>query len=886
MASLWAISKRRNFSIKNRKTMKKNFLALGLAAMMLALPGCVKDTTNDLTDGAQGELVKHTFKVSMELPQAEDGSRLTLDDNNAFVWEDQDQVTIMGSNGSTYTATIDLAGMDGLRIDEGVEFTVEMPAGVTAKYAWRNIAPNTGEGSTVVLPQAESAPAPVIFSNAPTADNATIRVTLNPYALAATTLNDLVAQLPQVGVISGSTITLHNVFAIAELRVKAKEAPISVWSSHIFSSDLSFRGAYGHINLNTTEPVYMTYNAVQHTAGLSPYGMATVGTYTTDAFKGGVKLTTDAYKSIFFAVPVAATSTGGGTSGVGSNGFSTEWTHAAGELGFVLRMSYSDYSVQNFAVTKFSGKAHKFARNRITPMTMTVGLPDNYSTAIDLSAEGDSNCYMVKPGQGDYKFKAFNWSYTKTDGIATNVEVVNRAKHEIVLPLWKTPGAPVKDIWFYGGNGETPYIYFSVDGNANGSMMVANSSVAVDTKAAAYTTSYFHIWVTDAAEQTFQGMTVLDRNVGASYAPKSEADVAAMDAVKAAETCGFLYQWGSMKPLPGPRTLGDDYKTDYGWEQCSYTYKNGNEGMTAAVKWGFDNIGGNSNYIPFRASNWSASGFTVYPNTSTRAKGLGNYRDYPMQMIAYRLNGSDDLAYIWAHDLRNPLLNGACHWAYEAKGAQDPCPQGYRIATHNELVKMFRTNGPTTVYPRKYDYSAKKWIHAKKYLDNNTDSTAKTFYGGYVYSNNLSYTEGNFVWFPHAGMRTGNGAVPTAINTSGNPAQFTGALRFAGPYLGSKSGSGSTFIWGVPLAANYKSKYRYNGSSEASTTYTSKISDTYKPFAPYIYSSDSDNIYEQGTYNLAINSACSVRCVKMEKADAALSVAPIAGANNDANAWE
>ena len=98
--------------------MKKNFLALGLAAMMLALPGCVKDTTNDLTDGAQGELVKHTFKVAMELPQNEDGSRLTLDDENYFVWEDQDQVTIMGSDGKTYVATIDLQGMDGLRLDD------------------------------------------------------------------------------------------------------------------------------------------------------------------------------------------------------------------------------------------------------------------------------------------------------------------------------------------------------------------------------------------------------------------------------------------------------------------------------------------------------------------------------------------------------------------------------------------------------------------------------------------------------------------------------------------------------------------------------------------------------------------------------------------------
>ena len=877
MASLWAISKRRNFSIKNRKTMKKNFLALGLAAMMLALPGCVKDTTNDLTDGAQGELVKHTFKVAMELPQNEDGSRLTLDDENYFVWEDQDQVTIMGSDNNTYTATIDLAGMDGARIDEGVEFTVKMPAGVTAKYAWRNIA-NTG--STVELPNEAAAPAPVIFSTAPTASNATIRVTLNPYALAATTLNDLVAQLPQVGVISGSTITLHNVFAIAELRVKAKEAPISVWSSHIFSCDLSFRGAYGHINLNTTEPVYMSYGAVQHTSGLSPYGMATIGTYTTDAFSGGVKLTTDAYKSIFFAVPVANTSYSGGTSGAGSNGFSTQWTHDAGELGFVLRMSYTDFSVQNFAVTKLSGKAHTFKRNRITPMTMTVGLPETFATATDLSADGCSNCYMVKPGPGNYKIKATYWTYKYTNSIATSVELLNRQKYEIALPLWKTPGAPVKDIWYYGGNDEQPYIYFSVDGNANGSMMVATSSVAVDTKASAYTNSHFHIWVTDAVDQTYQGMTVLDRNLGANYAPKSEEDVAALTATQAAETCGFYYQWGSMKPLPAPKSLDDTWKVNYGWENFN-TYQSN--------KYGLDNTVGQSNYVTFRATNWSASGFTVYHNIASRAKGLNNYRDYNMQMMGYVTTTTEKLGGIWAYDLRTPLKNGACHWAYEAKGAQDPCPQGYRIATHNELQKMFRTNGSVTVYPRKYDYASKRWIHAKNYLDDNTTSTAVTFYGGYVYSNNLSYTEGNFVWFPHAGMRTGNAAVGTALSSA---AQYTGALRYAGPYV-TTGVEGRTYIWGVPTEANYTKQngtdlrgYRANASSAMASNTQGTISEDYRPFAPIMFSKAADNIYEDDSYVYALSNAMSVRCVKMEKADAALSVAPISGAANDTNAWE
>ncbi len=848
--------------------MKKNFLALGLAAMMLTLPGCVKDTTTELTEGT-GELVKRTFTVKMELPANEDGSRLTLNGDNAFVWEAEDQITIMGSDGVQYTATFEDPGIE-VRLDEGATFYSTMPSTVTPKYAWRNIAASS---ATVTLPSEATVEAPVRFSSNPTATNATIRVATMAYALSSTTLDGLVSQLPMVGTFSGDNVIMRNTFAIAEIKVKAKDVPLSIWSAHMFSSDLSFRGLYGHINVTSNEPVYMTYNGVQHTHGLSPLGLVTIGTKNSAEMNGGIKVATDAYSSIFIAVPTAATSHTGGTSGAGSNGFSTSWTHDAGEVGVVLRMSYKDYSVENFAITKLSSKAHTFTRNMITPMTMTVGLPENVNTAIDLSADGDSNCYMVKPGTGDYKFKAFNWKYTLTNGIATNVEAVNRPVYDIVLPFWKTPNTPIKDIWYYGGKGETdPYIYFSVNGNANGSMIIGNSGAALEANGQTYTTSLFHLWVTDAADQTYNDMTALDRNVGATYAPKSEADVAAMDGVKAAETCGFYYQWGSMKPLPGPKSLDDTYKQKYGWEILVSNY-------------GLSNVTGNSNYVTYRSSNWSASGFTVYPNNSSRAKSLGNYRDYNMQMFAYISGSSETLAYIWAHDLRNPLLNGACHWAHGAKGAQDPCPQGYRVATHDELIKIFRSNGTTTVYPRKYDYANKRWSYNKKYIDDNTASAGTTYYGGYVYSNNLSYTGGNFVWFPHSGLRNGNAANPTSQTTSGQP---TGSLRYNGPYLNTDGSADTrTYIWGVPDTDDYnsKTKYRTNASNTADTT-KYPISDSFKPFVPYIYSITTDNIYPDASSLLAITNACPIRCVKMDTADAALSVNPISGSSSDSNTWK
>ena len=795
--------------------MKKNILALGLAAMMLALPGCVKDTTNDLTDGVQGELVKHTFKVSMELPQAEDGSRLTLDENNAFVWEDQDVITVMGSDGKDYAATIDLQGMDGLRLDEGVEFTVELPAGVTAKYAWRNIAND------------KTADVPTFGASGGTGDkvNASsitgrLGLPLNQM-LASKNLEELVNQLPMIGTIENGCIYMRNIFGIAELRVKGSGR---LWSAHIFSRTLSFRGAYGHISLTSKEPVWNSYNTAQQLATLSPMGMASVNL-------GGMTLAGDQPTSVYFAVPIAD-----------GEKFITSYTHAAGELGVILRGDVDNGD--DFAITKFSGKAHTFARNMVTPMTVTYARPTTGETAVDLTAAGgDSNCFMIAP-QGTethYKFRAYNNSNA---AIATGC---------MAFPAWHTPNCPVvKDMWFEGVASPAPYVHFTVQGGTqNGSMVIAIAKGS-DTKH--WCTDIYHVWVTDAEDQTYGGITVLDRNIGATYAPKSAEDVKNMDGRKAAETCGFYYQWGRQTPFAGPITLDGTLSNDniYGWE---------NGKNTSHL---------NTNWVFYRTMPWSASGMTSYPNSS---KNTTAYKDYLFSTMHCTTDG---IKYQWSTDLASPISGNSTAWILNGRGAQDPCPQGYRVATHDELVTLFRypkgSTGGHMMY-RHWDIDQSKWILAGKYesadmvQSETAAAAAVNEYGGYHQSDK---TNNNFVWAPYAGIRYGANGGANATNERGviRWAGYAPEARFTNNTTQNDRG-GRFFIWGVPTEANMaNTSLKFNSSPSYTSDLRSSFTTAAKmPFAPSMMMRSSGNVYDQNVA-LGFDNACPIRCVKMAQADA------------------
>ena len=93
------------------------------------------------------------------------------------------------------------------------------------------------------------------------------------------------------------------------------------------------------------------------------------------------------------------------------------------------------------------------------------------------------------------------------------------------FPLWETKEQLIKDIWYCKASKK---VYFTVPANCeNGSTVIGcgfnnnNTWKSPTEKFTGYSDvqAAWHIWVTDAKDQTYGGITVLDRNVGASYAP-------------------------------------------------------------------------------------------------------------------------------------------------------------------------------------------------------------------------------------------------------------------------------------------------------------------------------------------------------------------------------
>jgi hypothetical protein len=295
---------------------------------------------------------------------------------------------------------------------------------------------------------------------------------------------------------------------------------------------------------------------------------------------------------------------------------------------------------------------------------------------------------------------------------------------------------------------------------------------------------------------------------------------------------------------------------------------------------------GNTNIEVFKAMPWSASGFTPYNNS---AKTIASYKDYFLQTMCCTAAAN---AYQWATDLASPVSGNDIAWKYQAKGPQDPCPQGYRVATFDELVKIFRHPNGTGSWMkyRHWDTVNKKWIYAGKYeaselTEGTTDSYAQHEYGGYHQS---ALTNNNFVWAPYSGIRYGNAATLTSVSWD------CGALRWAGydedarytNHSNYDDKGGRAYIWGVPSEANMTAESRkYLGSPSHSNVRTSYTTTAKMPFAPILEMRNGGNLYDANNA-IAFNNALPVRCVKLDTADASLTIAPISGSSSDTNAWE
>ncbi len=295
---------------------------------------------------------------------------------------------------------------------------------------------------------------------------------------------------------------------------------------------------------------------------------------------------------------------------------------------------------------------------KIKPINVDALFPE---APIALDEGGRSNCYMVIAGS-----EPQHYSFT-AQTIVTK-QFFDEAK--VASLLWSESNTLVKSMTYnanthvvtflYGGGGEEGNAVIALDKNqlGTGSTIVWN----------------YHIWVTDQPgnvimDETEMPQAMLDRNVGATWTPKDEAEVLSMTEEQWLETVGTYYQYGNHIPYPRIKEVRNSAAT---WD---------NERV--GVMYGF------SNYCQRFANSGSAKATLAeqeqYPNYQYH-KGTGVY--YKGGVIVPNGTTGASQETVWTQEVLKggPTGDGMSIWEVnnsttEKMSDYDPCPQGYCFIT-------------------------------------------------------------------------------------------------------------------------------------------------------------------------------------------------------------
>lgn len=471
-------------------------------------------------------------------------------------------------------------------------------------------------------------------------------------------------------------------------------------------------------------------------------------------------------------------------------------------------------------------KAHTLKPRHILPTAAFAFEPLKVDECTPLNDGALSNCYLIPANvRGKHSFETKH-----VNGTAINGEPVTAAL------LWEDTPNTVGNVHFDKASGK---ILFTTNGSGNnGSALISLFDADMNILWS------WHIWVSDAEDQVLgaaQDVTILDRNLGAKWAPKSAAEVAAMDGPKAATTAGFYYQWGRNTPLPGPATLDSYYATK------NYSIQN---------KWGYEAKSFSANTAKMYINNKLGKEFKFenkfFDSTSHTIETAAAS---PMAMF----HGTAKPYYhTWASDLLNVNVGGDENlWSKTSKGNQDPCPAGYRVAGFSELLHAYRDyQGTGSSYCGFSHYL----VGSQKVLVG--QNSGNDNFGGYHQS---ASTNNNFVWLPACGVRisymtTSSGAVPDLSKRSEQGATYM--CGFYGHDNAFTLTGGRFYLVGVPDVAwtvatqTSTNNFKHEGHCEKGvyvpTLYMTQSGN------PYAYKSGSDSRCN------AVADAVPVRCLKMK----------------------
>ncbi|MBO4670648.1 MAG: hypothetical protein J5640_02245 [Bacteroidales bacterium] len=273
------------------------------------------------------------------------------------------------------------------------------------------------------------------------------------------------------------------------------------------------------------------------------------------------------------------------------------------------------------------------------------------ASPVALDADGRSNCYMVIASDEPqaYSFEAASIMDGTPFSLAKSANMVWSEDKKLINNI--TYDANTHRVTFqYNGGGR--------EGNA---LVAIDQSLENDGGTLLWN---YHIWVTDQPEDikmsgSAMPQAIMDRNVGSTWAPKTEAEVTGMTKAQWLETIGTYYQYGNHIPYP---RITDARNSSAAWDM----YK-------VSVMYGF------SRYCHrFTAS-------TGVKNTLAEQERYPNYAYHKSTGTKY---GSATET-IWT----NVVLKGGPKgetgqniWitnnsATAKTNDYDPCPQGYCLIT-------------------------------------------------------------------------------------------------------------------------------------------------------------------------------------------------------------
>ena len=261
----------------------------------------------------------------------------------------------------------------------------------------------------------------------------------------------------------------------------------------------------------------------------------------------------------------------------------------------------------------------------------------------------------------------------------------------------------------------------------------------------------WHIWLTDKPEDIrSSNYTLMDRFVGATYAPKITGSSVTFDsAEQLLSTFGFYYQWGRKDPFPGaPVEMLKKIMVD------SPAKSDGRVNDTSSSVWWYKNADGTwkkRTSVDTGAAAWVADVAktpTIF-RKSPRGNWEGGFIDTCWFPVEYA-DGYTNVA-LWGYAVANYAMGNSFN-----KTMHDPCPPGYRTPWYfvwrNDGSEGQTSNSYTNLNTGAVNFKGNEC----KYSIYGMVTTLPTF---------------DNAWFPYAGERSCEGGM---VRLLGDGSQWNG----------------------------------------------------------------------------------------------------------------